>query len=454
MAPVAQSIAAGPDGNEWFTIVAAAPPGIGRITPGGQVTEFTAGMNRGSDPDSIAPGPDGNMWFTDIGPTPAIGLITPTGQITEYPLPTSNYPGSIAEGPDGNMWFTQPDEIGRITTSGQITEFPLSAGGTYAGAIAPGPDGYMWFTVLGAQLGYQVERISMDGQVIDTYSGLGYGLSIAPGADGNMWMVGALPDDAATLIYQLGTNSSPASLSPPAVVGVTQAGSSELCIGDRWAVWAGQAPVQNASTWAVPGVQWLRDGVPIAGATGQTYTASTADAGHQLACRVAVTYPLLQVGATATSAPVTITPATGSTTEQSGTLTITHLTQSHRSWREGTKLAVIAAGRAPIGTTYAFVISRRARVTLAFTRWSKGRKTKRGCLRQTHPRTTGSACSYGRRVGTLAFTAHARRNDVRFYGRLPRSKSLATGRYTLTVTARTGPAHAAAHRNLGFTIVR
>ena len=40
---------------------------IGRITPSGQITEFSSGLNAGSVPAVIAPGPDGNLWFTDDG---------------------------------------------------------------------------------------------------------------------------------------------------------------------------------------------------------------------------------------------------------------------------------------------------------------------------------------------------------------------------------------------------
>ena len=47
--------------------------------PLGEITEFSAGLNAGSNPKGIAPGPDGNLWFTDTGTTAAIGRITPTG---------------------------------------------------------------------------------------------------------------------------------------------------------------------------------------------------------------------------------------------------------------------------------------------------------------------------------------------------------------------------------------
>jgi streptogramin lyase len=58
--------------------------------PLGQITEFSVGLNPGSspgfqDPESIAAGPDGNLWFTDHGATPAIGRITPSGRSPSSP---------------------------------------------------------------------------------------------------------------------------------------------------------------------------------------------------------------------------------------------------------------------------------------------------------------------------------------------------------------------------------
>ena len=67
--------------------------------PVGQITEFTAGLraDNGSFPNDIAPGSDGNLWFTDFG-APAIGRITPSGTITEFSagLNRGSVPSDIA----------------------------------------------------------------------------------------------------------------------------------------------------------------------------------------------------------------------------------------------------------------------------------------------------------------------------------------------------------------------
>ena len=51
--------------------------------PLGSITEFSAGLSAGSTPHGHRGRPDGNLWFTDAG-TPAIGRITPAGAITEF----------------------------------------------------------------------------------------------------------------------------------------------------------------------------------------------------------------------------------------------------------------------------------------------------------------------------------------------------------------------------------
>jgi streptogramin lyase len=247
-------ITAGPDGNLWFTenvpfrsdggVIA-----IGRITPGGKVTRFRAGLSRRSEPLEIVAGPDGNLWFTyDAGLLASggggIGRVTPAGEITLFPEPPDLHgsPFEIVAGGDGNLWFNHAailtptgQAIGRITPAGEITEFDaglsptasvtnLVAGAdgsvwfgddsinpavgriTPAGAITefgglppheftifegpgPGPEGNLWFSANEPQP--LVERISPSGVVERFGAGLGprtaYVGPFAAGADGNVW---------------------------------------------------------------------------------------------------------------------------------------------------------------------------------------------------------------------------------------------------------------------------
>jgi virginiamycin B lyase len=73
------------------------------------------------EPDSelygIAAGPDGNLWFTDSGRT-EIGRISPDGTVVACAVPTpDSLPRGIALGADGNLWFAEwtGNKIGRLT---------------------------------------------------------------------------------------------------------------------------------------------------------------------------------------------------------------------------------------------------------------------------------------------------------------------------------------------------
>lgn len=185
----AWDIVAGPDGNLWFTEEKA--DSIGRITPAGTVTEFTANLTEGK-PQGITAGPDGNLWFTEFGGSGAIGKITTAGVITEYTTGLSSKPNDIASGPDGNLWFTQksPAGIGKIDpTSGAITEFTTGlSGGSDPSGIAAGPDGNLWFTENADPGG--IGNIDPVTETITEFPTPTVGsepLDIAAGPDGNLW---------------------------------------------------------------------------------------------------------------------------------------------------------------------------------------------------------------------------------------------------------------------------
>jgi uncharacterized repeat protein (TIGR01451 family) len=202
-------IAAGSDGNLWFT--EASSGGIGRITTNGVVTEFnilgltgyTAGLVRG-----ICLGPDGNLWFTEYGGTTGqttydglIGRITPGGVITQFPfVGQAPFPGrqpeQIAAGPDGNLWFTEftGNKIGRITPAGVITEFPVPTTGIHLEGITSGPDGNLWFTEYDGNAccaAGKIGRITTAGVVTEFAVSAGANpWGITAGPDGNIWYTG------------------------------------------------------------------------------------------------------------------------------------------------------------------------------------------------------------------------------------------------------------------------
>ena len=180
------AIAAGPDGNMWFTEEWPETHKIGRITPSGEVTEFPFSFN--ANLNSIVAGPDGNLWFTDG--LSDVGRITPTGEITTFTVPGSNdrQTDGIAVGPDGNLWFGEvyPDAIGRITTSGEVTEYVLPAGGGRPVHLTAGPDGNVWFTQYESDA---IGRITPAGKVTEfpfpTNGNTPFGIAVGP--DENLW---------------------------------------------------------------------------------------------------------------------------------------------------------------------------------------------------------------------------------------------------------------------------
>jgi streptogramin lyase len=189
-APVA--VVTGSDGNLWFTEEQSSLSSkVGRITPLGVVTEFSAGISPFSLPYQIAAGSDGNLYFTEFSGN-KIARITTTGVVTEFPIPTLNtQPSYIVSGPDGALWFTQPgtNQIGRMTTAGVFSETTIPTGASAPSGIAVGPDGALWF-LEEAPSANKVGRITTAGVVTNEFtipSANSAPMTIVTGADGNLW---------------------------------------------------------------------------------------------------------------------------------------------------------------------------------------------------------------------------------------------------------------------------
>ncbi len=180
-------IAKGPDGNVWFTELAG---NIGRITPGGTITEFP--IPSGAGALAIVAGPDGNLWFTETQGSATViqlGTCTTSGKITERVLPTVASDTAITVGPDGNLWFIEggimQPYVARVTTVGVVTEFPVPTQDSNPQGIAAGADGNIWFAEVG-----KIGRITTEGTKAVEFSFDDGCNRLTEGPDGNIWFSG------------------------------------------------------------------------------------------------------------------------------------------------------------------------------------------------------------------------------------------------------------------------
>lgn len=136
--------------------------------------------------------------------------------------------------------------------------------------------------------------------------------------------------------------------------------------------------------------------------------------------------------------------------------TLTAVSQTHTTWRDGNQLATLSRKRhkrPPVGTTFAFSLNTAAQVSFDFTQSLQGRSVKGKCVAQTRKSRHLHACKRTVTQGTLSLAGHSGANKVSFQGRLSRSQKLQPGRYTLLITA-TNSAGSSRTQPLSFTIVK
>jgi hypothetical protein len=170
-------------------------------------------------------------------------------------------------------------------------------------------------------------------------------------------------------------------------------------------------------------------------ADGQTAAPNHVQSGYRLLLSATV-----QSSATTTTGPPPPAPV------------VSHVTQTHRKWREGTKPAKFTrASKPPIGTTFSFTLNESARVTFLFEQQLTGRRVKGKCVAGSHPH--HPACKRTVLRGRMSFTGHAGTNSVVFDGRVSSNAKLPVGSYSLMISA-TNSAGSAHPQVLRFTIVR
>ncbi|MDB5073223.1 MAG: hypothetical protein JWM87_4334 [Candidatus Eremiobacteraeota bacterium] len=136
-------------------------------------------------PQWIAAGSDGNMWFTEF-PGNTVAKITPAGVVTECPaIPTAaSNPQGIIGASDGNLWFTEfaGSKITRVTTACAYTEFSTLFAGDGPQLLTDRGDGNIWFTgFTGNHVGFQGITSGVSGETtVPTPNSHPYGIAPAP----------------------------------------------------------------------------------------------------------------------------------------------------------------------------------------------------------------------------------------------------------------------------------
>jgi hypothetical protein len=136
----------------------------------------------------------------------------------------------------------------------------------------------------------------------------------------------------------------------------------------------------------------------------------------------------VQSPASTTTGPGT-TPAAGAIAAP----TLSRVRQSHRVWRETKKHKKRSGRPRPVGTSFSFTMSERARVSFTFQR-----HLRKGRLKTE---------------GRLSFLGRQGNNELDFRGLVGRTKKLPVGRYTLLISAATTGGATSGVARLSFTIV-
>lgn len=183
-----RNLTAGADGNIYFTtdivVNNRAHFGIGRITVKTGVVTFIE--DGGVLINDLAAGPDGNVWFSSSNGR-QLGRVTPSGTVTWLTTPGACILQHLVTGPDKLLWVTD--------TCAAVHAYDVSSGqptlvanfGTLQRAvdIAAGADA-VYFTDIGSGP-LLIGRATTAGLAYYSTGTGGFVQSITHGPDGNMW---------------------------------------------------------------------------------------------------------------------------------------------------------------------------------------------------------------------------------------------------------------------------
>jgi hypothetical protein len=155
-----------------------------------------------------------------------------------------------------------------------------------------------------------------------------------------------------------------------------------------------------------------------------------------------------------------VQPLTGGATATAKTRPVgppllTHVAETHRTWREGNASTGSSRRRLPPrGTTFSFTLSEQAKVGFAFVRREAGRRVRSRCVAAIKSNRRRPRCTRSDVRGTLTVTGDAGVDKLFFDGRVSRSKVLPPGEYSATIAATNALKESSAPQRLSFTILR
>ena len=133
---------------------------------------------------------------------------------------------------------------------------------------------------------------------------------------------------------------------------------------------------------------------------------------------------------------------------------VSHVSESKRTWREGSKRATFSRSGASVGTTFSFVLNEQATVTLTFTELVPGARVSGKCVARNRSNRHKPRCVRDVASGKLSFRGHAGVDKVHFEGRVSASKKLPIGAYALTIVAKNSLGGRSKPETLHFTVVK
>jgi len=195
------AIAAGPDGNMWFSDRSNAY--LGNITPLiGTISQFPIAPSTTRLAQGIVVLPSGELWFVEAGlaklamvqiSSLQLGTVNALTEI-QPPSAQQNEMRNIAASPDGNIWFTEPvnDIVGRVNVNAvpiTIDEFTVPTAKAQPTASGVGPDGAMWFAEFHSKLLGRIPFNAAPGTTPQEFSlGFKAPAALVTGPDCNLWV--------------------------------------------------------------------------------------------------------------------------------------------------------------------------------------------------------------------------------------------------------------------------